>query len=125
MKRDVFFVLIKASLNTACDNPQSPYACMVKNVEICRKDLPIAVDQCEEKMKTQLPAEIESEERGRWSTQVARCIVDDYHPSTPKVRYDPGLLRAAGIRHYRWSQIEGRAVSSQPNIAVRLDGLDR
>lgn len=78
MKRDVFLVLMKSSLNNACDNPQSPYACMVRNVETCRKNLPIAVDQCEKKMKDQLPVEINSDESRQWSTQVARCIVDDY-----------------------------------------------
>ena len=78
MKRDVFFVLAKSSLNTACDNPQSPYACMVKDIETCRKNLPIAFDQCEKKMKAQLPAEIKAEESRKCSTLVARCIVDDY-----------------------------------------------
>jgi len=89
MKRDVFFVLMKSSLNNACDNPQSPYACMVKNVETCRKNLPIAVDQCEKKMKGQLPSEIESEESRQWSTQVARCIVDDYILLAGAANLDP------------------------------------
>ena len=78
IKREVFFVLTKTSLNGACDKPQSPYACMVKNIETCRQNLPVAIDQCEKKMKSQLPAEIKSEEVRFWSTQISRCIVDDF-----------------------------------------------
>ena len=78
MKRDVFLVLVKSSMNSACDNPQSPYACMAKNIDVCRAKLPIAVDQCDKKMRTQLPEELKSEERRQWSNLVARCIVDDY-----------------------------------------------
>jgi hypothetical protein len=78
MNRDVFLVLVKSSMNSACDNPQSPYACMTKDIEVCRKKLPIALDQCEKKMKAQLPEEIKSEERRQWSNLVARCLLDDY-----------------------------------------------
>ena len=78
MKRDVYLVLVKSSMSSACDNPQSPYVCMTKNIEVCRKKLPIALDQCEKKMRTQLPEEIKAEERRQWSNLVARCILDDY-----------------------------------------------
>src|ERR1700693_724264 len=78
MKRDVFFVLMKSTMNGACDKPQSPYACMVNNIEVCRKNLPIAFEQCEKKMKPQLPEEIKTDESRQWSTLMARCIVDDY-----------------------------------------------
>ena len=78
MKREVFLVIAKASLNGACDVPNSPYACMVKNIETCRKNLPVAVDRCEPRMKSELPVEIKSEETRKWSTHISRCIVDEY-----------------------------------------------
>jgi hypothetical protein len=78
IKRDVFLVLMKSSMNSACDVPNSPYACMVRTVELCRRNLPVAVDQCEGKMKDQLPVEIPSDETRQWSSKIARCIVDEY-----------------------------------------------
>ncbi|WP_171160168.1 hypothetical protein [Usitatibacter palustris] len=96
MKRDVYLVLTKSSLNGACDIPNSPYACMVKDVEVCRKNLPIAIDQCEGKMKNQMPAEIKPEESRHWSTQFARCIVDDYVLLAGAANLNPGKCPRGG-----------------------------
>jgi hypothetical protein len=89
ISRDVFLTLIKSSLNNACEDPQSPYACMVKSPDTCRRNLPVAIDRCERKMKDQLPAEIKPEETRQSSTQVARCIVDDYILLAGSANLDP------------------------------------
>jgi hypothetical protein len=93
IKRDVFLVLTKSSLNGACELPDSPYACMVKNVDTCRRNLPIAIERCEGKMKSQLPAEIKSEETRQWSTVVARCIVDEYVLSVGAADLEPAKCK--------------------------------
>ena len=78
MSRDAFLNSVGASLKDACDNPQSPYACMAKTPELCRQNVPIAVNRCRASLRGELPETIMSEERRKRSDQAARCIVDNY-----------------------------------------------
>ena len=79
IKRDAFLALLKGSITAECERPQSPFACMVRNPEVCRKTLPAAMDQCEKSMKNQLPAELRSREEGKhWGMQLGTCVGNQY-----------------------------------------------
>jgi len=78
MSRDQFLSAFGTSLKDACDHPQSPYACVAKTPELCRKNLPIAVDRCRTSLRAEMPELIMAEERRKRSEQAAHCVVDNY-----------------------------------------------
>jgi hypothetical protein len=78
MSRDQFLNAFGSSLKDMCDNPQSPYACVAKTAELCRKNLPVALERCRTSLRGEMPETILSEERRKRSEQAAHCVVDNY-----------------------------------------------
>ncbi len=78
MKREALLTLTKSALINSCDNPVSPPACMAKTAEICHTYLPIALDQCATQIGAQMPSEIKTGETRQWSSQLGRCIVNNF-----------------------------------------------
>ena len=77
--RDTFLMLLSSAFNNSCDEPKSPFACMVKTVDVCKKNLPVAVDECINNIRPQLPEEIDNErDDSVEKDQFATCVVSKF-----------------------------------------------
>jgi hypothetical protein len=77
--RDTFLLLLSSAFNDKCDEPKSPFACIVTSLEVCRKNLPLAVEQCINGIRSQLPEVIESSyDDSREKEQFSTCLLNKF-----------------------------------------------
>jgi hypothetical protein len=98
MSRDQFINAFGTSLNKMCDNPQSPYACIAKTPELCRQNLPLALDRCRVSLSAEMPETILAEERRKRSEQAAHCVVDNYLDLLGEENSDMSKCRQPGTK---------------------------